>query len=156
MLRRTSLRPFALLALGLLAAGAAAARREPASLASQLAFGTKMAQRGLWNEALFRYRQAEKIEPQNARVLNNLAVAYEATGKFEEALATYQRALKIEPANTQLKTNYARFVEFYQGFKPKAAAPVAPATKPAKPAASPSPLPSPAVQPTSPGRVPRG
>ena len=85
----------------------------------QLAFGVDMAKRGLWSEALFRFRQAEKAQPGNPRVLNNLAVAYEAVGLFEEALATYQQALKADPANRELRRNYARFIEFYQAFKPE-------------------------------------
>jgi tetratricopeptide (TPR) repeat protein len=84
----------------------------------QLAFGVQMAKRGLWSEALFRFRQAEKAQPGNPRVLNNLAVAYEAVGLFEEALETYQTALKADPANRDLRRNYARFIEFYQAFKP--------------------------------------
>ncbi len=84
----------------------------------QLSFGVDMAKRGLWSEALFRFRQAEKAEPGNPRVLNNLAVAYEAVGLFEEALETYKAALKADPANRELRRNYARFIEFYQSFKP--------------------------------------
>ena len=89
-----------------------------AAEASQLGFGVDMAKRGLWSEALFRFRQAEKAEPGNPRVLNNLAVAYEAVGLFEEALETYQAALKVDPANREVRRNYARFIEFYQSFKP--------------------------------------
>ena len=84
----------------------------------QLAFGVKMAKRGLWSEALFRFRQAEKTQPGNPRVLNNLAVAYEAVGLFDEALETYKAALEVDPANRELRRNYARFIEFYQAFKP--------------------------------------
>ena len=84
----------------------------------QLAFGVQMAKRGLWSEALFRFRQAEKAQPGNPRVLNNLAVAYEAVGLFEEALETYKAALKADPANKELRRNYARFIEFYRAFKP--------------------------------------
>lgn len=85
----------------------------------QLAFGVQMAKRGLWSEALFRFRQAEEAQPGNPRVLNNLAVAYEAVGLFEQALETYQAALKADPANRELRRNYARFIEFYQAFKPE-------------------------------------
>ncbi len=85
----------------------------------QLAFGVKMAKRGLWSEALFRFRQAQKTQPDNPRVLNNLAVAYEAVGLFDEALETYKAALKADPANKELRRNYARFIEFYQAFKPE-------------------------------------
>ncbi len=88
--------------------------------ADQLKFGVDMARRGLWNEALFRFRQAERANPGDVRVLNNLAVAYEAVGLFEQALDTYRRALKASPSNRELRRNYARFIEFYQAFKPDA------------------------------------
>ena len=92
---------------------------KPATAGSQLAFGVDMARRGLWSEALFRFHQAEKLEPQNPRVLNNLGVAYEATGDYEKALSFYQQALKVEPNNRELRANYGRFVEFYQAYKGK-------------------------------------
>ena len=92
----------------------------PAAAKDQLNFGVEMAQRGLWSEALFRFKQAEKAQPGDPRVLNNLAVAYEAVGLFEEALETYKAALKADPANRELRRNYARFIEFYQAFKPDA------------------------------------
>ncbi len=85
----------------------------------QLNFGVQMAKRGLWSEALFRFKQAERTQPGDPRVLNNLAVAYEAVGLFEEALETYKAALKADSANRELRRNYARFIEFYQAFKPE-------------------------------------
>jgi len=88
---------------------------------AQIDFGVDMARRGLWNEALFRFQAAEQLEPGSFRVLNNLAVAYEATGQFEQALDAYQRALRMEPSNKELRRNYSRFIEFYQSFKPEAA-----------------------------------
>ena len=86
---------------------------------SQLSFGVTMAQRQLWNEALFRFRQAARLDPSNPRVYNNLAVACEATGNFEEALENYRKALRLAPTDVTLKANYTRFVEFYQSFKPE-------------------------------------
>ena len=91
----------------------------PAVAEDQLSFGVQMAKRGLWSEALFRFKQAETVQPGNPRVLNNLAVAYEAVGLFDEALETYKTALKADPANRDLRRNYARFIEFYQAFKPE-------------------------------------
>lgn len=91
----------------------------PAQAGSQIAFGVDMARRGLWSEALFRFHQAETLDPQNARVMNNLGVAYEATGDYQKALGYYQRALKLEPNNRELRANYGRFVEFYQAFQGK-------------------------------------
>ena len=113
-----------------------------ASVEQQLAFGVSMAQRGLWSEALFRFERAHRLDPSSFRVLNNLAVAYEANGRFDDALATYRRALALDPANRDLRRNYARFVEFYQSFRPEEAveegagngAPAAaPAAEPAAP-----------------------
>ena len=89
---------------------------KPTQPASQLAFGVDMARRGLWEEALFRFHQAEQLDPNNPRVQNNLGVAYEAAGDYDKALEHYQKALKLDPGNRELKANYARFVEFYQSF----------------------------------------
>lgn len=90
----------------------------PDSAGSQLAFGVDMAKRSLWSEALFRFHQAERLDPNNPRVFNNLAVAYEAIGDYQKALEYYQTALKASPDNRDLRANYSRFVEFYQGFQP--------------------------------------
>src|SRR5688572_31923232 len=102
----------------LLLTGTAAAHAAAApSVGSQLKFGVEMAQRGLWNEALFRFRQAERLSPEDVSVLNNLAVAYEALGQFEEALQHYQRALRVDANSRDLKRNYARFSEVFQSYQ---------------------------------------
>ena len=113
---------------------------KPATTGSQLTFGVDMARRGLWSEALFRFHQAAKADPQNARVMNNLGVAYEATGDFDKALEYYQQALKIEPNNRELRANYGRFVEFYQAYKGKEGKDKGTGTQPAA-AATPAPPP---------------
>ncbi len=87
--------------------------------ADQLDFGVSMARRGLWSEALFRFRQANRASPGDARTLNNMAVAYEALGQFEQALNHYQEAIRSAPTNRDLKKNYSRFVEFYRAFRPE-------------------------------------
>lgn len=107
-----------LLALASLAPAPAAAAPSSADQAqAQLSFGIDMARRGLWREALFRFREAERLNPDHVGILNNMAVAFEATGEFEKALDYYQRALKVAPARRDLRNNYARFVEFYQSFR---------------------------------------
>lgn len=112
--------PLWALALGALTLTSACggATPEPAIAPNQLEFGVQMARRGLWNEALFRFRQAERHAPQNPRVINNIAVAHEALGQFDQALDYYQRAVKAAPSNAELRRNYSRFVEFYRNFKP--------------------------------------
>lgn len=100
-------------------AHAASVLGKPPTAAEQLKFGVNMARRGLWSEALFRFKQADRIDPENPRILNNLAVAYEATGQFDEALALYRRALERHPGDQELRRNYTRFIEFYQSYKPE-------------------------------------
>ncbi len=160
-MRRTSLLVLPLAALlPLVACSGNAARQQPDSAAAQLSFGTNMAQRGLWQEALFRFREAERLDPQNFRVHNNLGVAYEAAGDYDSALKQYKRALEISPNSREAKANYARFVEFYQSFKAKPGdkkAATVPTVNPGKsgpsrrPPAPPTPPPSP-FGPGDPGR----
>ena len=105
-----------LLVLLSVAAAAPAAAADAAE--KQLQFGANMARRGLWKEALFRFQQAARHDPENPRILNNIAVSYEALGLFDEALDAYRKALRAGPADRELKGNYARFAEFYQSFRP--------------------------------------
>jgi tetratricopeptide (TPR) repeat protein len=109
----------AVLAISVLALPSALEAADDAG--KQLKFGTDMARRGLWSEALFRFRQADRLDPGNAHILNNMAVSYEALGLFDKALETYQAALKAGPDDRELRTNYASFVEFYQNFRPREA-----------------------------------
>jgi tetratricopeptide (TPR) repeat protein len=105
------------LALPLFALTACHHYSHPEQPASQLSFGVSMAQHGLWGEALFRFHQAERLDPDNPRIQNNLGVAYEAAGDYDKALDHYKKGLKLDPNSKELRTNYAHFVEFYQGFK---------------------------------------
>lgn len=133
--RSTSFVVVSLLGLMAVASVGAADRPDPGrtSYEEQLQFGVQMARLGLWKEALFRFQQADKLSPDNGRVLNNIAVALEAAGRYEDALAAYQRAIRLDPANADLKRNYARFAEFYQSFKPPAEPAALPAEKPPTP-----------------------
>ena len=91
---------------------------EGPGLDKEISFGVKMAKRGLWSEALFRFKRAAEQRPGDSKILNNLAVAYEAVGQYDNALLAYREALKADSSNGELKRNYSRFIEFYQAFKP--------------------------------------
>lgn len=108
-----------LVSLALLLLGAPIVWAAEPSVDKEIGFGVKMAQRGLWNEALFRFKRAAAQRPDDGRILNNLAVAYEAVGQFDQALEIYQQAVRVDPGNRELKRNYSRFIEFYQNFKPQ-------------------------------------
>ncbi len=71
-------------------------------------FAIKAAKLQLWNEAIFRWQHILKIEPQNAKVHNNLGVAYEAVGKVNEAIKAYERATELEPENKFYRFNYRK------------------------------------------------
>ena len=71
-------------------------------------FAIKSAELQLWNEAIFRWQHILKIEPQNAKVHNNLGVAYEAVGKIDEATKAYERATELEPDNKFYRFNYRK------------------------------------------------
>ena len=107
----------------LLLLGCASGGSTGASLDDEMGSGVKAAGKGYWQEALFRFERASKLAPDDAEVLNNLAVALEVAGRYEEALVTYKKALEKAPSNSALKKNYSRFAEFYtsyaRGEKPK-------------------------------------
>ena len=83
---------------------------------SQIAFGSEVAQQGLWREAHVPLRAGVAKEPNNARAHNNLAVALEASGEYARALEEYKKALELEPNDNYIRRNYARFAEFYTSY----------------------------------------
>jgi Flp pilus assembly protein TadD len=114
---RSSLKPDRIAVLSLLlVAGACSSYTHPEKPATQVAFGTAVAKKGLWREAAFRYEQAVAKDPNNARTHNNLAVSLEASGDFARALAEYKKALEISPNDNYIRRNYARFAEFYTAY----------------------------------------
>jgi tetratricopeptide (TPR) repeat protein len=145
-------RPFRLASLAALLSMtiACGGRADPHTAASQTAFGVRMAEKGLWSEAIFRFQQAERLAGgSDPEVLNNLAVASEALGRFEDALSYYRRALEQAPGNRDLKANYDRFVSFYESYRARAEeAPAAPAAGATDPPATPE------APPASPSEAP--
>ncbi len=109
-------------ALAVLLAGCASSR-ETGDARAQMREGVRAAEKNYWQEALFRFERARDAKPDDVEILNDLAVALEAMGRYDDALATYKKALQVAPKNTVLRRNYARFAEFYtsyaKGVKPK-------------------------------------
>jgi Tfp pilus assembly protein PilF len=77
----------------------------------QVEFGIKVAQNGLWNEALYRWQKAVELDPTYAAAWNNLAIAYEHEGKFDQAKKAYEKALELDPKNLMIRQNYDLFKE---------------------------------------------
>jgi tetratricopeptide (TPR) repeat protein len=104
----------ALMVLSLLSGACASAARDTERRASdEIEAGYKAARHGYWQEALLRFERANAMKPQQARILNNLAVSLEAVGRYDEARATYENGLHIDPGDRNLKRNYERFKEMY-------------------------------------------
>jgi tetratricopeptide (TPR) repeat protein len=80
----------------------------------QMAFGVRAAKKGLWREALFRWERAVKLLPDNPRLLNNLAVAYETAGDFGKAGEMYEQALRLAPENRDIRQNHQLFSAYYK------------------------------------------
>jgi Tetratricopeptide repeat len=150
------------LVLALPMASCGSSHGSPVTADSQIRFGAEMADKGLWSEAYFRFQQAQRISGTNdAKVLNNLAVASEALGKFDQALAYYKQALALAPGDPDLKGNYDRFVSFYESFRARGeegkngkavpAAAASPTPAPRRPSA-----PEPPQVPAPPGAEPPG
>ncbi len=76
---------------------------------NQIQFGIIAAQRGLWDEAIFRWKKEVQSNPDSAAAHNNLAVAYELKRQWDEARKEYEIALKLSPNNSHIKTNFENF-----------------------------------------------
>ena len=112
----------ALLALTLGFAGCRSGSGDMSDAQTQSRFGVRMAKMNLWREAMFRFRRATTINPNDAMAHNNLAVAYEATGDFDAAAKEYREALRLDRNDPHIQKNYSRFVEFTQKAKKREAA----------------------------------
>lgn len=104
-------RVFALTLVVLFSVSSFAAADTRKAAKSQVEFGITVAQRGLWQEAVFRWQRATEIDPTYAAAFNNLAIAYEQMGKFEEAGRAYDKALELEPDNLTIQQNFDLFKE---------------------------------------------
>ncbi|HSK08273.1 MAG TPA: tetratricopeptide repeat protein [Vicinamibacterales bacterium] len=78
---------------------------------AQVEFGIRVAQKGLWKEALFRWEKAVELDPAYAAAYNNLAIAYEHEGQFEKARQAYEKAVELAPKSTFVRQNFEFFKE---------------------------------------------
>jgi Flp pilus assembly protein TadD len=82
-----------------------------ASAKSQVDFGIKVAQNGLWKEAVYRWEKAVELDSTYAAAWNNLGIGYEHEGRFEDARKAYEKAVALDPKNILIRQNYDLFKE---------------------------------------------
>lgn len=88
-----------------------AAAEDRGAARGQVEFGIRVAQNGLWREALYRWERAVELDPTYAPAWNNLAIAYEQAGRFDDARNAYETAIKLDPKNAMIRQNYDLFKE---------------------------------------------
>jgi len=102
-----------------------------------LQFAAEMAKVGNWREAQFRWKALVLTDPDNPRILNNLAVAAEALGDPEGARGYYARAIAAGRGDDRIAENKRRFDRFWRQVDadfdtdpPEEARPTSPEEKP--------------------------
>lgn len=83
----------------------------------QLKYGVRAAKQDHWDEAVYRWRKAMQLDPNNLMAHNNLAVAYEQMGEYELAMEEYQTAYRLDSQNQTVKDNLDRFKDFYRKYQ---------------------------------------
>ena len=93
----------AALCLLVLGGTAQAAPSRPSNEArAQLSFGVDMAKRGLWSEALFRFSEAEKLDPREPRRPEQPGRRLRGGGRLRQgARATTRRPSRLRPTTTR-------------------------------------------------------
>jgi len=83
----------------------------------QLKYGIRAAKEDHWDEAIYRWRKALQLDPNNFMAHNNLAVAYDQMGEYELAMEEYQMAYRLDSKNQMVKNNLDRFRDFYRKYQ---------------------------------------
>lgn len=76
-------------------------------------FGISLGKQGLWKEALYRWQEALRHDPDNPQLLNNIAVALESQGDLEGARESYLRAMELAGRAKYIQRNIENFEELF-------------------------------------------
>jgi type IV pilus assembly protein PilF len=86
--------------------GSSRADQERAALHMQI--GTGYLSQGLYPQAISELLKAEKLNPKDPAILNNLGLAYHLRGKLKQAEEKFRAAVTADPRFTDGKNNLAR------------------------------------------------
>ncbi len=70
--------------------------------------GLYYARLGDFANAVEFFNMADKLEPHNAAILNNMGVAYQGLGRYSEARVCYEEALRFAPSEAIIHYNYSQ------------------------------------------------
>lgn len=83
--------------------------------------GKALMQEGRIDEAVVQFREAARLQPDDAEIFSNLGSALSQAGNRSEAVAMHQRAIELEPESAvdryHLGNTYLRFNEFENAVK---------------------------------------
>lgn len=77
-------------------------------------FAAEMAERGSWHEARYRWELIAKQQPDDSKVINNLAVAHEVMGDTQKARELYRKAAENGGGDPAILENLRRFAHFWR------------------------------------------
>jgi Flp pilus assembly protein TadD len=80
---------------------------------AEVQFGVTCARKGLWREAIFRWKNAVAKDEKYAEAWNDLAVGYEQLGDLDNARKAYETALHLDANNAYIRQNYDEFRNIY-------------------------------------------
>lgn len=106
-LSRTALLTLFLLAIAAMA-GCASAQKDRDTADLHLRIGTSFLTQGNFPNAMRELQTAEKLDPKNPVIQNNLGLVYFMREKYESAAQHLERALKLNPAYSEARNNYGR------------------------------------------------
>lgn len=72
-------------------------QKNPVSVAGYVRMALTYEQSGRYKAAISAYERAVDLDPQNVKVLSNLANLYYREGRVEEAIATLERSVRMDP-----------------------------------------------------------
>jgi Flp pilus assembly protein TadD len=67
--------------------------------------GNALVKKGMFDEAIFHFREAIRMDAHDAKKYNNLGTAFARKGRMDEAIEQYWRALELNPALAQAHNN---------------------------------------------------
>lgn len=82
--------------------------RDPEQAELHLRVGSSLLENGSYPQALSELLQAEKLDPENALVQNNLGLVYFARERNDLAEKHIRRAISLDPTFTEAKNNLGR------------------------------------------------